>query len=69
MIHAIILAVVLGAAFFADSGTRPVPAAEPRRPYSCQRLDEEVKKCAFGPCDQRVIDYLRKECLHDGGRP
>ena len=73
MIHAIILAVVLGAAFFADSEPRPAPAAEPQRPYSCRMFDEAQKKCAansFGPCYvQHEVDRLRKECIRDGGRP
>ena len=74
MIHAIILAVVLGAAFFADSETRPAPAVEPQRPYSWAAMfDEAQKKCAvnsFGPCYvQHEVDRMRKECLRDGGRP
>jgi len=72
MIHAIILAVVLGIAVFADS-EHSVPAAEPQRPYSCRMFDEAQKKCAansIGPCYvQREVDRLRKECLRDGGRP
>jgi hypothetical protein len=44
-------------------------AAELQRPYSCRLLDEAERQCAFGQCDQRVIDRLRKECLRDGGRP
>jgi hypothetical protein len=48
----------------------PVIAAEPpQRPYSCRLLDDEQRKCAFGPCDARTLDRLRKECLRDGGRP
>jgi hypothetical protein len=42
---------------------------EPQRPYSCRLLDDEQRKCAFGQCDARTIDRLRKECLRDGGRP
>ena len=39
-------------------------------PYSCRRLYDEQKKCAFDPhCDRRVIERLTKECLRDGGRP
>ena len=48
----------------------PTHAAEtPPRPYSCRLLDDEQRKCAYGACDQRVLDRLRKECLRDGGRP
>jgi hypothetical protein len=48
----------------------PVIAAEPeRRPYSCRLLDDAERKCAFGACDRREIDRLRKECLRDGRRP
>ena len=39
------------------------------RPYSCRLLDDEQRKCAFGACDARTIERLRKECLRDGGRP
>jgi hypothetical protein len=38
-------------------------------PYSCRLLDDAQRKCAFGACDQRETDRLRKECLRDGGRP
>ena len=62
MIHVVILGVVLGLAVFA--GNEP-----PARPYSCRLLDDAQRKCAFGACDQREIDRLRKECLRDGGRP
>ena len=48
----------------------PAIAAEPpQRPYSCRLLDDEQRKCAFGACDARTLDRLRKECLRDGGRP
>jgi hypothetical protein len=30
---------------------------------------DEQKKCAFGSCDQRTLDRLKRECLRDGGRP
>jgi hypothetical protein len=43
--------------------------AEPQRPYSCRLLDDAQRKCAFGQCDQREIERLKKECLRDGGRP
>jgi hypothetical protein len=59
----LILAIALVAAL-------PATAAEPlQRPYSCRLLDDEQRKCAFGPCDARTLDRLRKECLRDGGRP
>ena len=38
-------------------------------PISCRRLHDEQKKCAFGGCGRRVVERLRRECLHDGGRP
>lgn len=46
-----------------------IPAIATERPYSCRLLDDELRKCAFGSCDHRVIERLRKECLRDGGRP
>jgi hypothetical protein len=61
------LLVIVAAAFIATS-----PLAQPRppeRPYSCRLLDDAQRKCAFGQCDAREIDRLRKECLRDGGRP
>jgi hypothetical protein len=42
---------------------------EPQRPYSCQLLDDAQRQCAFGQCDQRLLDRLWRECLRDGGRP
>jgi len=52
-------------------GTGPlrVGAGLPKRPYSCRLLDAGERKCAFGQCDKREIERLRKECLRDGGRP
>ena len=49
----------------------PARAAPPEqsRPYSCRLLDDEQRKCAFGSCDARATERLRKECLRDGGRP
>jgi hypothetical protein len=44
-------------------------SAEERRPYSCRLLDDAERKCAFGQCDKREIERLRKECLRDGGKP
>jgi hypothetical protein len=38
-------------------------------PYSCRLYYDERQKCAFGSCDQRVLDRLKRECLRDGGRP
>jgi hypothetical protein len=46
-----------------------IAAEQPQRPYSCRLLDDEQRKCAFGSCDARTLDRLRKECLRDGGRP
>ena len=48
---------------------RPAKGAETQPPYTCGLLYDEQKKCAFGPCDQRVIERLRNECPRDGGRP
>jgi len=43
---------------------------EPREPYSCRLLYDEQRKCAFNPkCDNRVVEWLKRECLSDGGRP
>jgi len=50
----------------------PVPAPqanENQRPFSCRLLTDEQKKCAFGSCDQRVVERLKRECLRDGGTP
>jgi hypothetical protein len=35
----------------------------PQRPYSCKLLDDAERKCAFGQCDAREIDRLRRECF------
>jgi hypothetical protein len=29
----------------------------------------EQRKCAFGSCDARLIERLKRECLRDGGTP
>jgi hypothetical protein len=49
--------------------TSPWPAATgpPREPYSCRLQRDEARKCAFGACDQRVIERLDRERLRDGG--
>ena len=48
----------------------PTWAAEPQRePYSCRLYADEEKKCAFGSCDRRAVERLKRECLRDGGRP
>ena len=44
-------------------------ANENQRPFSCRLLTDEQKKCAFGSCDQRTIERLKRECLRDGGSP
>jgi hypothetical protein len=31
--------------------------------------DDEQRKCAFGACDRRVVERLRRECLIAGGKP
>ena len=38
-------------------------------PYPCRLLYDEQRKCAFGACDARALDRLKRECLRDGGRP
>jgi len=61
------LALILMAAV---ASSAPAYAASPeQRPYSCRLLDDSERKCAFGACDQREIDRLRKGCQRDGGRP
>jgi hypothetical protein len=49
--------------------TAVIAQVESQRPYSCRLLTDEQKKCAFGSCDQRVVERLKRECLRDGGRP
>jgi hypothetical protein len=63
-----ILAAMLAAAALAGA-VPAIAAPEQGRPYSCRLLDDEQRKCAFGQCDARTIERLRKECLRDGGRP
>jgi hypothetical protein len=41
----------------------------PREPYSCRLFADEQRKCAFGSCDPRPLERLKRECLRDGGRP
>jgi hypothetical protein len=37
-------------------------------PYSCRLYADELRKCDFASCDQRVIERLKRECLlGDGG--
>ena len=61
---------ILGAtlALLAGSPALAAPPA-PKRPYSCHLLDVAERQCAFGACDQRERERLRRECLRDGGRP
>jgi hypothetical protein len=44
--------------------------ADPREPRSCQRLHEEMDKCATGmrSCDQSVIARLEAQCQRDQKR-
>jgi hypothetical protein len=49
--------------------TSMVLAGELQRPYSCRLLDDAERQCAFGQCDARLLERLRRECLRDGGRP
>ena len=60
------LAMALGASSAPGAWAEPLA---PRDPYSCQLLYAEQKKCAFGACDQRTIERLKRECRRDGGRP
>jgi hypothetical protein len=59
---------LLAVAALISAPARAAPA-EPSRPYSFRLFDDEQRKCAFGSCDARAIERLRKECLRDGGRP
>jgi hypothetical protein len=63
----IIFALALAAAFPALAAD--TSGAPPREPYSCRLFADEQKKCAFGSCDQRTIERLKRECIRDGGRP
>jgi len=60
---------MLAIALIGASPALAAPAQPEQRPYSCRLLDDEQRKCAFGSCDARTLDRLRKECLRDGGRP
>jgi hypothetical protein len=62
---------LIGAALALLAAASPALAAPPapERPYSCRLLDDAERKCAFGACDQRERERLRRECLRDGGRP
>jgi hypothetical protein len=46
-----------------------IAQVETQRPYSCRLLDDEQRKCAFGSCDARIIERLKRERLRDGGTP
>ena len=61
--------VIIASLLFSALYIPPAHGAEPGRPYSCRLLDDAQRKCAFGACDARETDRLRKECLRDGGRP
>ena len=63
------LAALLALLCAAASPTGAADQPREQRPYSCRLLDDEQRKCAFGQCDAREIERLRKECLRDGGRP
>jgi hypothetical protein len=41
----------------------------PREPYSCRLFADAQRQCAFGNCDERRQQRLRRECVRDGGRP
>jgi hypothetical protein len=38
-------------------------------PYSCRLFADAQRQCAFGNCDDRQLQRLRRECIRDGGRP
>jgi hypothetical protein len=62
----------IDAGLLALSLTLAVPAwaaDPPKEPYSCRLFADEQRKCAFGSCDPRTIERLKRECLRDGGRP
>jgi hypothetical protein len=60
-------AIILALAFVAAA---PAGATDPpKEPYSCRLFADEQKKCAFGSCDQRTVEPLKRECLRDGERP
>ena len=65
MIRITILALAVATTATAFAASNQAPAL----PYSCGLLYDEQKKCAFGSCDARVIERLKRECLRDGGRP
>jgi hypothetical protein len=68
-----LLAAAVAAISAASSAAPALPALagppQETRPYSCRLYDDAQRKCAFGQCDAREIERLRKECLRDGGRP
>src|SRR4051812_1218652 len=66
-VKALTLCTMLALACALPANAAPAAPKEPR-PYSCRLLDEAKRKCAFGICDMREMDRLRKECLRDGGR-
>jgi hypothetical protein len=41
----------------------------PRELYSCRLFADAQRQCAFGNCDERRQQRLRRECVRDGGRP
>jgi hypothetical protein len=50
------------------TGPIRVGAPLPQRPYSCRLVDAAERKCAFGQCDKREIERLKKECPPDQPR-
>lgn len=63
MIRALALGVLLGVLV-----AHPAASA-PRDPYSCRLFWDAQRQCAFGSCDDRRLQRLRRECIRDGGRP
>jgi hypothetical protein len=64
-----LLGVLLVAALPLTPPALTLAGAAAERPYSCRLFDEAQRKCAFGSCDARELDRLRRECLRDNGRP
>lgn len=60
-------AAALAAAVTAAAAGDPNP---PREPYSCRQYHEAERNCgAFGNCDAKILERLKRDCLRDGGRP
>jgi hypothetical protein len=58
-----------GAELTNSIGVLAADSAAPREPYSCRLFADAQRQCAFGNCDDRRQQRLRRECVCDGGRP